>query len=408
MIFKNNHNKKFVKNDVYSITAKDFGEKTSEERQKWWPVPPKYEKTPKIFKFALILLAISLMIYTISCLSEGFADFFNLYISTALRFILAKVTNLLPFSFAELIIILLPVIAFISIWYLVKYRCRTQKSTIVSLICIISVISMLLSCFILCFGIGYKCSTLDKKLGINSSAVDRYELYDTADYLLGKINALAPQINYGSDDFSAMPYSFNEMNKKILSAYDKFAEKYPIIFNFKSRLKPVMASEAMSYTHITGVYTFFTGESNINVNFPDYTIPYTSAHELAHQRGIAREDEANMVAFLVCMESDDPYIQYSAYLNVYEYVASALYSADKELYREIRNRLDTTVRNEQIAYSRFFDKYEKSVASQVSGAVNDVYLKTQGTKGKVSYGMVVDLTVAYLKSQNLIKNSKNN
>jgi hypothetical protein len=406
MIFKKNHNKNIVNNDVYLITAKEFGEKTPEERQKWWPVPRKYEKVPKICKFALILLAISLVIYVVSCLNEGFADFFNLYVSNSLRFLLAKLTNLLPFSFAELIIILLPVIAFISIWYLVKYRCNTPKSTVVSLVCIVSAASTLLSCFILCFGVSYKCSGLDKKLGIRSSAVDRYELYDTADYLLGKINALAEQTSYGDDDFSAMPYSFDEMNEKLLEAYDRFAEKYPIIVNFKSRLKPVMASEAMSYTHITGVYTFFTGESNINVNFPDYTIPYTSAHELAHQRGIAREDEANMVAFLVCIESDDPYIQYSAYLNVYEYVSSALYSADKELYSEIRSKLDTRVRNEQIAYSRFFDKYEKSVASQVSGAVNDVYLKTQGTQGKVSYGMVVDLTVAYLKSQSLIESSE--
>ena len=161
----------------------------------------------------------------------------------------------------------------------------------------------------------------------------------------------------------------------------------------------MLSSEAMSYAHITGVYTFFTGESNINVGFPDYTIPYTSAHELAHQRGIAREDEANMVAFLVCMESDDPYIQYSAYLNVYEYVASALYSADRDLYREVRAKLSAKVYGEQVAYSKFFEKYRKSVTSQVSGAVNDAYLKTQGTAGSVSYGMVVDLAVAYYRDR---------
>ena len=50
---------------------------------------------------------------------------------------------------------------------------------------------------------------------------------------------------------------------------------------------------------------------------------------MAHQRGIAREDEANFIAFLVCMASDDPYIRYSGYLEVYEYVASSLYSDDR-------------------------------------------------------------------------------
>ena len=110
-----------------------------------------------------------------------------------------------------------------------------------------------------------------------------------------------------------------------------------------------------------------------------------------------------MIAFLVCIRSSDPYIQYSAYLNVYEYVANALYKADKELYKTARAMIDKKITAEQKAYSAFFSKYTESVASKVSGAVNDTYLKTQGTEGSKSYGMVVDLTVAYLKNQNLIE-----
>ena len=156
-----------------------------------------------------------------------------------------------------------------------------------------------------------------------------------------------------------------------------------------------MLSEAMSYTHITGVYTFFTGEANINITFPDYTLPYTAAHELAHQRGIAREDEANFVAYLVCIEADDPYIRYSGYLNLFEYVSSALWRADPELYKEAVSGLGINARYEMKAYSEFFDKYRNSVASEISGVVNDTYLTIQGTQGTASYGMVVDLAVAY-------------
>ena len=250
---------------------------------------------------------------------------------------------------------------------------------------------------------GYRGSTLDKKLDLTDEPVDNQELYDATEYLTEQINDLSKKVDYSEDGFSVMPYSFSEMNEHLLKAYEVFCQDKDFISTFNSRLKPVMLSEPMSYTHITGVYTFFTGESNINVNFPDYTIPYTAAHELAHQRGIAREDEANMIAFLVCMQSDDPYIQYSAYLNVYEYVASALYKADKELYRSARSKLDTQISEEQKAYSLFFAKYTESVASKVSGAVNNTYLKTQGTEGRKSYGMVVDLTIAYLKNQNLIE-----
>jgi hypothetical protein len=161
-----------------------------------------------------------------------------------------------------------------------------------------------------------------------------------------------------------------------------------------------MLSEPMSYTHITGVYTFFTGEANINVHFPDYTVPYTAAHELAHQRGIAKEDEANFIAFLVCMESDDPYIRYSACLNLYEYVVVALRKADKELYRESYLALPTEVQNEEIAYSRFMEKYRDNIVADVSHKTNDIYLQSQGSpEGSKSYNLVVDLAVAYYKGQ---------
>ena len=239
---------------------------------------------------------------------------------------------------------------------------------------------------------------LDEKLGIETQPIGKYDLYNSSVYLAAEINKLAPEIEYDVDGFSVMPYSMSEMNTKLLDAYDKFCDKNKFLNNFPSRLKPVLMSEGMSYAHITGVYTFFTGESNLNVGFPDYTIPYTAAHELAHQRGIAREDEANMIAFLVCMESDDTYIRYCAYVNMYEYVANALYKADKELFKKADVNLAREVYAEQVAYSKFFKKYQKSVTSQISGTVNDIYLQSQGTVGKKSYGMVVDITVAYLKN----------
>ena len=92
-----------------------------------------------------------------------------------------------------------------------------------------------------------------------------------------------------------------------------------------------------------------------------------------------------------------PIFRYCAYVNMYEYVANALYGADKELFRKADATLDINVYNEQVAYSKFFKKYSKSVTSQISGTVNDIYLQSQGTVGRKSYGMVVDLTVAYLK-----------
>ena len=350
-------------------------------------------------KFTYVLwgiLAFSVLIYIIALLSPEFADFYNAYPGAFVRAVLAYLTALFPLSIAEFLIISVPAILFFIIYIACKHYCSSMRSSIVYIVSLLACVSLFFSIFTLGFGCGYHGKTLDQKLGINKTDVAPNELKLTAALMAAEVNKYVPEIEYCDDGFSKMPYSIFEMNRKLLDAYDSLSEKYDFIQKLYVGVKPVMLSEAMSYTHITGVYTYFSGEANINVNFPDYTIPFTAAHELAHQRGISREDEANFIAFLVCCESNDPYIRYSGYLNMYEYLASAL-SAQAAAYREVALSLDPLVRTEMKAYSNFFNKYRHSVAGKVSEKVNDTFLQVQGTVGTKSYGMVVDLAVAYYR-----------
>ena len=385
------------------ITAKEWASLSPEERSEWRAILPRRERLPVWCMVCYCIAALALIIYLVARLSPAFADFFNQNVSELFRRTLAFFTSPIPFSVGEALILLLPVGFGLTVWYAAKYRCDTWRSTWSFVGILLAVLSLILSMFVFTFATGYHGRTLDQKLGLDQKEVSAEELYQTALILAEKVNEEHANTVYGADGFSVMPYSLSEMNDKLLDAYDGFCAEHAFIDHFDTRLKPVMLSELMNYTHITGVYSYFTGEANIDVAFPDYTIPYTAAHELAHQRGIAREDEANMVAFLVCMQSDDAYIRYCAYLNMYEYVANALYRANPDLYSQVRATLNADVRSEMIAYSNFFSKYQNSTASSVSGAVNDTFLKFQGTEGTASYGMVVDLTVAYYKHLGLVQ-----
>ncbi len=362
--------------------------------------------TPKAKKLRLPLgvkvicavAAACIPLYVTFLFWEGFADFFNRYISSFVRAFLANLTGLIPFSLAEYALLLIPLWVFIITRIITRRFGDSGWELLSGAICICSALAIVFTTFTLGFAPAYRCSTLDKKLGMERSDVSAEELYDTALILIEHVNEEATQVSYGSDNFSVMPYTVGEMNDKLIAAYRDFCEEHDFVQDLDSNLKPVMLSEAMSYTHITGVYTFFTGEANINVAFPDYTIPFTGAHELSHQRGIARENEANFMAFLVCIRSEDAYIRYSAYLNMYEYVMSALRRADPSLYTNAYYELEPIVRRELSAYSEFYNKYRDSAASNVSEAVNDTFLKLHGTEGTKSYGMVVDLAVAYFKN----------
>ena len=356
-------------------------------------------KLPLVCKIIYALAALCAVLYICFICFPEFSDIFNRYVSPFVRGFLATLTGWIPFSLAEFLLLMVPFIVIAIVVFGLKRYSSSWRDVLIFSLTILSVAAYVFSTFTLGFVPAYRGSRLDKKLGLDKQPVSAEELRDTTYAVLEELTAIESEIGFKSDGFSVMPYSYEELNDKLMDAYDIACEKYDFIPKLHSRVKRIMLSEPMTYTHISGVYTFFTGEANINTNFPDYTLPYTAAHELAHQRGIAREDEANFVAFLVCKESDDVYIRYSAYLNMYEYLRNALYAANPDYYTETYYSVPVNCRKEMTAYSKFFDKYRENVIEEVSESVNDTFLTINGTEGTRSYGMVVDLAVAYYKAQ---------
>ncbi len=351
------------------------------------------------FKVLCGIFGCSALVYILSRFIPNFAEFWTRYPAQCIRFVMAKLTGWIPFSLAEALLISLPAIA---IGYLVASSLSTKRNGSDEnfyrwLRPLVSLILVIVTIFLAGFGPAYGRFKLAKNLGLEQKDVSGSELYSTGEIVADELKVFIENIEFDSDGASIMPFDYRTLVSKMNAAFDKYAESAQYISHFRSNPKPIALSEPMTHTHISGVYTFMTGESNINTNYPDFLMPFTMAHEMAHQRGIAREDEANFVAYLVCIGSDDEYIRYSGYANMANYIASALNSADKEKYSElIINRYPAGILKEFIAYSDFFTKYRDSTASNVTGAVNNAFLQSQGqAAGTRSYGLVVDLAVAY-------------
>ncbi|MCR5682737.1 MAG: DUF3810 domain-containing protein [Clostridiales bacterium] len=347
------------------------------------------------------LLGLAALVINIAYVSSpSFADAFNGGVSSHIRVFLAHLTGWIPFSLAEFLFLGSPVILVAVIVLACRKGARSRRYFARALIGILSAGVLLYAMFVFVFGAGYRTTGLDKKLGIERTKVTADELADTARIVVDRLNELSDNIMIFYDDGSVRPYSHDECVRLCLDAYEKVSKDCTFLARLDAPVKEIVLSDYMTYTHISGMYTFFTGEANLNTNYPDFVNVYTTAHEMAHQRGIAREDEANFMAFLVCIASDDPYMQYSGYLNLYEYLSSALSSAGaKEVRKEIAESLDVRVRYDLYCYSVFFDKYRENTAATVSNTVNNTYLVMQGTPGAKSYGLVVDLAVAYYRGE---------
>lgn len=363
------------------------------------------KKGEKLPTWALVFYgvgAFALVMFLLCIANPHFADWFNGSFSQALRFLTAKLTGWIPFSLSELLIYLIvPVLIWALVIGMRKYS-NTWKQTGIYAATLFSVVALIFSLFALTLGGGYHTSSLYDRLEIRQQTVDSENLLATTQTVRDKLNTLAQStlIQYDTSDFSILPMTWNELQEEILTSYKTVSGEYKAVRTFRSNVKPVLLSEVMSLAHITGVYSFYTGEANLNARFTDYTVPFTMAHEMAHQRGFAREDEANFIAFLVCIHSANPYVRYSGYLTLYDYLLGALYEDDQEAYNEEIQQMDRKVLSEMIAQNKFFARYENSTTSKIAGAISDSVLKLQGTEGIKSYGLVVNLAIAYYQNGN--------
>ena len=178
--------------------------------------------------------------------------------------------------------------------------------------------------------------------------------------------------------------------------FEGAAELYPFLDGEALRPKPIRFSRIMSYLDFTGFFFPMTGEANLNMDSPVFLLPSTSQHEIAHQRGVAMEQECNFVAVLSCLESEYADFRYAGAALAYIYLGNALAGADYEAYTEIYYSLSDTVRADFKAQSAYWDEFRDSAAQKASNTVYDSFLKSNGQElGMQSYGACVNLLVHY-------------
>ena len=344
------------------------------------------------------LFGVSAVCYAVMRLSRGFADFFGTYVGAASRRIFSWLSDVIPFSIAEAVVLLVPVFAVLAVVWIVKrvkrYGAAGCRRVIAALL---AVLSFFVSSFVFNGASGYFGTPMAQRLGLEGELTAE-ELYLASEYLAKEISEQSRRGAFSTDDTGATvtPYSLGDTAGIITRGYSDFRGRFGFPQAFSSVPKILVSSPVVTYTHISGIYCDYTGEININVNYPDYVVVSTVAHEMAHQRGVSPENEANFMAYAVLSETDDPYLCYAGALDAWNTVSGYLRRADPDGYKELYKSLGDTAQNELYAYSKFFDKYRDSEAANVANSVNDAYLKSQGTSGTVSYDESTYLIVKYI------------
>ncbi|MDD3346165.1 DUF3810 domain-containing protein [Oscillibacter sp.] len=250
--------------------------------------------------------------------------------------------------------------------------------------------------FCLLWGVNYWTDSFQDRSGIRAEAVTKEELARVAELFARRLTAAAGEVPRDEDGLFAV--SRAEILEKSPTVYDALEGQFPFLRFEDTGVKAMRFSRLMSAIDFTGFYCPYTGEANVNVDSPACLLPSTAAHEMAHQRGIASEQECNFLAVLASTTSGEAAYAYAGWLMGYIHLGNALYLADPDAYWAIRGALPEGVEADLRDNTAYWDQFRDRAAQKVSNKVYDGLLKSYGDENGIrSYGTVVDLLVAYYK-----------
>ena len=357
--------------------------------------------------FTLLLLPLSAMILLLVRSSSYVAEeIFAKRIYKVLSIVISSVTSIVPFSVAEMILLVGPILILFFIVRLVIRIIRgkgMRKTYILNFMLNVGcVISLIVFGYIMLCGVNYHRYSFSHYSGLVIEDSTEDELYGLCLDLTRRANDLREQITT-VDENGAMYTSVKatKLAKEAKEAMNNLSKEYPILSGYLAKPKGILLSKYMSMTETTGIYIPWTVEANVNVDIPSVDIPVTMCHELAHLRGFMREDEANYIAYLACTTYDDIEIQYSGVKLALSYSMNQLYRKNPDRYFEVAKQYGKGLVADVIAHDEYWSQFEDTVVSTVSNKINDTYLKVNDQKdGTQSYGRMVDLLLAeYRKKQ---------
>ena len=229
--------------------------------------------------------------------------------------------------------------------------------------------------------------------GFESREISVDELETVTRYFAARLNTYGQQVQRDEQGFYTLDrYDILNRSREI---YRSTEALHPRLSGPAVCAKAIASSHWLSYLDFTGFFFPFTGEACVNIDFPVSLFPSTVAHELAHQRGVAREQDANFVAVIAGLESGDLDYSYSACLLAYIHLGNALYSADYARWEPIYKGLSKEVRLDMALNNAYWRQFETPVQT-VSNTVHEGLLQSYDQElGLKSYGACVDLLVCH-------------
>ncbi|MEO8569310.1 MAG: DUF3810 domain-containing protein [Ginsengibacter sp.] len=344
--------------------------------------------------FLLLIVVIKLFAANSSWIENYYSTSFYYFFSTFLRILFGWI----PFSMGDILYfiagfwLMIKIIKYCALLFKRRFTKEIFFSKLLKLFLIFIAIYIVFNIF---WGLNYDRKGIGWQLHLKVNEVE----YDTSnlkliqDLLLQKVNETKQVL---IRDKTLYP------DKKALFAraklcYTAAEKKYSFLHYESNSVKSSLYGNLGNYLGFTGYYNPFTGEAQVNTTVPKFLLPYITLHEIGHQLGYAKENEANFSGYLAAENSRDTLFQYSTYLDLFVYANREVYYFDSILSKNAVAKLIPEVKSDLIEWRRFNEAHTSFVEPAITWLYGKYLQINQQPKGMRSYNEVIAMMIAYHK-----------
>jgi hypothetical protein len=343
----------------------------------------------------LVLVSIALKLFSLS--PERVERYYTNGVYPWISRILRTLFGWLPFSLGDVLYAVAFIYAAGKVWKFIRVLASREVKKYLTRVLFRKYLKVVISVYLafnVLWGLNYDRMGIAEQLQLEVKPYTKEEISALADILQQRLCV------YGDKTDSIRRLEL-ERNKILFSEGVAAYENAQKQFSFLEYRKPsVKASLLTPFGHLfgfTGYYNPFTAEAQLKTSAPVFLKPFIVCHEIAHQLGYAKENEANFVGFLAARNSADPEFVYSAYFDMYIYTMRELYKTDRMKAFAMSKTRHLQVTKDQRAFLQYLYKNKNPVEPFVTG-IYDNYLKMNNQPGgKLTYDEVVSWLIAYMK-----------
>lgn len=351
------------------------------------------EKNKKGF---IALLGIAICIRAIAINENMVESFYATSVYARIGSFFRLLFGWLPFSIGDILYMIVIVYMILKCIGLVKFIKNNRVTAIFKrdyLYGILGKIMIIYIVFNLLWGLNYDRSGIRHQMGIAQQEYSKDALMVINGLLAEKVNECKTGADNQTDTYNTPEKVF----AKTYEVYKNAATTYPFLEYKNKSVKSSFFGKLGNYLGFSGYYNPFTGEAQVNTTIPAFLQPYVCCHEVAHQLGYAKENEANFVGYIAATASGDSVFMYSAYLDLFLYANRNLHRTDSISAKQFSERLSLPVQNDIQLMKAFYRKYQNPVEPYITWMYGKYLESNRQPSGMLSYSEVVSDLIAYYK-----------